>query len=207
MDCHLSKRKAPGGEAVHPLPSPTHLCKIGVSPLPRNNNGGAVRRSGLGPAHGAGSGGGLGAIAEDGPEEEDEEEAEEEEEAPGGWPRAGAAAGGLVCDIDDVPQAFSHFTFDVTCGQKLVCDLQVGAGVVSCPARAHSVLSWVWPRVLVLCVQPVSGCGRGLLPRTCAFSWVWRMASCLVPRYCVFMLMRWGWGWGWRGSLARRAWP
>jgi hypothetical protein len=86
-------------------------------------------RSGL--AHGAG--GGLGAIAEDDEEEEEEEES-------GG---SGSAA--------DVPQCFSHFTYVMTGGQKLVCDLQVRApGTMHVPvshdysACCHERRVYIW---------------------------------------------------------------
>ena len=75
-----------------------------------NNNAGAVLRT---PSGGDGSSGGsaqyasagLGAILES---DEDED--------------AGESAG-AICDVD-VPQCFSHFTWSVTSGELLVCDLQ-----------------------------------------------------------------------------------
>jgi hypothetical protein len=82
----------------------------------RNNNAGGVaqrRLRGDLPApqrtRAGNSTAALGAIAED---EDDNEGAGSDEEA-------GAAS------VDDVPQAFSHFTWGCTDGQKLVCDLQV----------------------------------------------------------------------------------
>lgn len=105
--------------------------------MDRNNNAGGVSqgRSGLAssvrnntapqqarPANNATA---LGAIAEDDEVEDgdgeerdnDDDDGEEEEDVNNGG------------SIDGVPQAFSHFTWDCTGGQKLVCDLQVRAGV------------------------------------------------------------------------------
>ncbi|KAG2455009.1 hypothetical protein HYH02_000834 [Chlamydomonas schloesseri] len=62
----------------------------------------------------------LGAIAEDEEEDEEEEEEGRDDEEERDVNDAGPAAAGT----DDVPQAFSHFTWDCTGGQKLVCDLQ-----------------------------------------------------------------------------------
>ncbi|KAG2448501.1 hypothetical protein HYH02_006392 [Chlamydomonas schloesseri] len=62
----------------------------------------------------------LGAIAEDEEEEESDEDAEEDARNNAG----GGPAGGAEAHIEDVPQAFSHFTWDCTEGRKLVCDLQ-----------------------------------------------------------------------------------
>ena len=86
-----------------------------------NNNAGAVRGPAGAAAAGAGAAG-LGAIQEDDGEEE------EEEEAGGGG--SGGAQGGPA-SIRDVPQCFSHFSWSVTNGGTLVCDLQVGPRVVS----------------------------------------------------------------------------
>ena len=80
----------------------------------------------------------LGAIVED---EEDEEEDEKGREATNN-----AAGGGGAARTEDVPQAFSHFTWDCTAGRKLVCDLQV--------RRRQAMIRWslrgsgglVWPR-------------------------------------------------------------
>jgi len=73
-----------------------------------NNNAGGLRA----PLsrRGGGGGGGLGiggAIIE-----EDEEEDEDED------------GGSAAIVTDDVPQCFSHFTWSVTDGKRLVCDLQ-----------------------------------------------------------------------------------
>ncbi len=77
-----------------------------------NNNAGAVR-----PRRPGGGTGGLGAIGED----SDDGGSEEEEAACGGRRGVGAAV-----EVGDVPQCFSHFTYEATEGRRLVCDLQVG---------------------------------------------------------------------------------
>ncbi|PNW88703.1 hypothetical protein CHLRE_01g040950v5 [Chlamydomonas reinhardtii] len=82
-----------------------------------NNNAGGVAagRTGAAGAHSRNNNQ-LGAIVED---EEDEEEDEKGREATNN-----AAGGGGAARTEDVPQAFSHFTWDCTAGRKLVCDLQ-----------------------------------------------------------------------------------
>ena len=72
-----------------------------------------------GPTIAATSQGGLLAITEEGEEEEEEEE----EEGPRG--EFGGGGRGDESDlVDDVPQCFSHFTYSITTGKKLVCDIQ-----------------------------------------------------------------------------------
>ena len=63
-----------------------------------------------------GAGGALGALIED----EDEEESDEED--------AGEQGSDDVICVDEIPQAFSHFTYRYTKRKVLVCDLQ---GVLS----------------------------------------------------------------------------
>ncbi len=92
------------------MPCMLHVCGLVIFPI-RNNNGGGVNKSGRGMTMEGGAGG-MGAIAED-----------EEEDGDRGRAQAGATGD---ADVNNVPQAFSHFSYVVTCGQKLVCDLQVG---------------------------------------------------------------------------------
>ncbi|KAG2448498.1 hypothetical protein HYH02_006389 [Chlamydomonas schloesseri] len=74
-----------------------------------NNNAGGVAAGRQGAARSRNAL--LGAIIEDGDDEEEE--------------NSGAAAGAAGgARTEDVPQAFSHFTWDCTEGRKLVCDLQ-----------------------------------------------------------------------------------
>ena len=75
----------------------------------RNNNaGGVFKGTGVQKAAPA-----LGIL-----EEEEEEEDEEEGEGKGG------SAADDAFSLEDIPQAFSHFTWSSTDGKLLVCDLQ-----------------------------------------------------------------------------------
>jgi len=86
-----------------------------------NNNNGHVfaRPAPVVPSSSVGRGGrdatSLGAICED------EEEEEEEEEEDGGGAGAGDARAAALIEL---PQCFSHFSYDHTGGKQLVCDLQ-----------------------------------------------------------------------------------
>jgi hypothetical protein len=68
-----------------------------------NNNAGGVRAA-------RGGAGGLGHIVE--------------EEGEPGDPAGGSQDPGGGFDVNEVPQAFSHFSYDASGGAKLVCDLQ-----------------------------------------------------------------------------------
>jgi hypothetical protein len=46
-----------------------------------------------------------------------------------------------IVETSDVPQCFSHFTFVVTGGQKLVCDLQVRLFVIMIPSVSHDFMA------------------------------------------------------------------
>ena len=75
---------------------------------------------------------GLGAIAE---EDEDEEDEAANNRAGSGGGGARTAEDIAMC----VPQAFSHYSYVATDGQKLVCDLQVSAAAARHAARRVAV--------------------------------------------------------------------
>ncbi|KAG2493615.1 hypothetical protein HYH03_008132 [Edaphochlamys debaryana] len=92
-----------------------------------NNNNGAVR----GAETSATMGSKMGAIVEDDEDEEydSEDEGDQYDSEDDGYGNVPLRSGGggsrsAAAFKDEVPQAFSHFTWEVTAGQKLVCDLQ-----------------------------------------------------------------------------------
>lgn len=97
-------------------PTPTH---------PRNNNAGAVARGmrGLTLSDKTGL---TGSLWEQPIAEDEEGEGEEDEDEDEGYSGSGHAAR----MAEHVPQAFSHFTWEVTGRTRLVCDLQVRAGMM-----------------------------------------------------------------------------
>jgi hypothetical protein len=54
--------------------------------------------------------------------EDDEDDDDDDDDARCG--RSGQRGGGAI-EVHDVPQAFSHFSFEASQQKKLVCDLQV----------------------------------------------------------------------------------
>ena len=116
-----------------------------------NNNAGAVRAHTAPPApsnpaaSGLGRPAGLGRIGEEEEEEasEEQEPGEERVERVGGGEQGDDESGGAAPEVagaGDVPQCFSHFTYEATDGEKLVCDLQ--ASRTGNPRRDHNL---VWP--------------------------------------------------------------
>lgn len=92
----------------------------------RNNNAGGVLPC-LGLSRPSAQGRGLGVNTALGAIAEDDEEEEEDEEGDDGFGYGGSSNGNKEQGgPEHVPQAFSHFTYSVTEGKKLVCDLQVG---------------------------------------------------------------------------------
>lgn len=98
-------------------PSGPHPCdrpRLKLAERPprcRNNNaGGVYKGTGVaGPQGAQRAAPALGILAEEDEEGEDEDEGE---------------SGSASFDLDDIPQAFSHFTWSSTDGKLLVCDLQ-----------------------------------------------------------------------------------
>ncbi len=59
-----------------------------------------------------------------------------------------------VVELDEVPQCFSHFTYSVTDGKRLVCDLQVRIRAMLLPPLLYCLL-----RDCFLSVNDDRGCG------------------------------------------------